>query len=213
MEKLEMTMINFFVCPGGLPPPPPPHQRHLAICEAALPPSSCHLWAAGRSGSVSQLSVPPPQSGARLFDACSCLSHPGENHLDRNKMKSLYLTLWRPFNRVVMHCYSLFHVFSLQDDNWCGEQMLLTRLIISYYMRPGPHLLPVSFCESWTCRREALKTVVKVWAQQQVTKRSFNRLCSPESKWKCWCQSLWHIKNNKHYTWLTGFYLILPSAN
>lgn len=107
MAQLEMTMINVFVCLGVLHRPP--HQRHRAICEAALPPSSCHLWAAGRSGSVSQLSVPPPQSGARLFDACSCLSHPGENHLDRNKMKSLYLTLWRPFNRVVMHCYSLFH--------------------------------------------------------------------------------------------------------
>lgn len=39
------------------------------FCEAALPSSSCHLWAAGRSGSVSQLSVPPLRS---LKHAAAC---------------------------------------------------------------------------------------------------------------------------------------------
>lgn len=139
MAQLEMTMINVFVCLGALHLPPSaiavPLVRCL-ICEAALPPSSCHLWATGRSGSVSQLSVPPPQSHARLFDACSCLSHPGENHLDRNKMKSLYLTLWKPFNRVVMYCYSLFHAefARWQLVRWTNAIITSYYNIILYHM-------------------------------------------------------------------------------
>lgn len=58
------------------PPSPSPGGARLGIfgetcdfCEAALPSSSCHLWAAGWSGSVSQLSVPPPRS---LKRAAAC---------------------------------------------------------------------------------------------------------------------------------------------
>lgn len=55
-----------------------------------LPPSE----AAGCSGSIS---VPPPQS---LMHAAACL-HPGENRLDRNKMKSPSLTV----HTLQQNCY------------------------------------------------------------------------------------------------------------
>lgn len=105
------------------------------ICEAALRSSSRHLWAerSGRSGSVSQLSVPPPQTHARAFEACSCLSHPGENHLDRNKMKSLYLTSWQPFNRTVIYCWFLFSCFVVRccpANIIMLNKMLLTRVVV-----------------------------------------------------------------------------------
>lgn len=64
------AMMNVFsaVCPRPAP------SRSLAgpvTCEAALPSSSCHLWAAARWGSVSQLSLLPARS---LKPAAGCYS-------------------------------------------------------------------------------------------------------------------------------------------
>lgn len=147
--------------------PPAASVRRL-ICEAALRSSSCHLWAAGRSGSVSQLSVPPhPQTPARVFDACSCLSHPGENHLDRNKIKSLYMTPWKPFNRAVIYWYSFF-MFCLQVANWCDaacehdyvEQMLLTHVVIWHQNESWDNMCCL---EKFGLAGHFSKTLLTVW--------------------------------------------------
>lgn len=57
-------------------------------------------------------------SSSSVFDACSCLLHPGENHLDRNQIKSLCMTLCQAFNRTVIYCYSVF-MFSSQVAKRC----------------------------------------------------------------------------------------------
>lgn len=50
-------------------------------------------------------------SSSTLFEACSCLLHPGENRLDRNKMKSPRMTLCQPLGRTLIYSSSsYFHV-------------------------------------------------------------------------------------------------------
>lgn len=50
-------------------------------------------------------------SSSALFEACSCLLHPGENRLDRNKMKSPRMTLRQPLGRTLIYSSSsYFHV-------------------------------------------------------------------------------------------------------
>lgn len=50
-------------------------------------------------------------SSSALFEACSCLLHPGENRLDRNKMKSPRMTLCQPLGTTLIYSSSsYFHV-------------------------------------------------------------------------------------------------------
>lgn len=150
----------FWLCEYFIPELHQTPQWDVWLARAALQSSSCHLWAAGRSGTVSQLSAPPAQTHARLFDACSCLSHPGENHLDRNTMKSLYLTLWQLFNRTVIYCSLLFfHILftSCQLVQCCLQTLLcwIYAINMCYYVAPnwklGQHLLSLSLSDNLTC--------------------------------------------------------------
>lgn len=166
-----MAMINaFFGSLRELQLPAAESSVRRWICEAALQSSPCHLWAAGWSGSISQLSVPPPQTHARAFDACSCLSHPGENHLDRNKMKSLYVTSWQTFNRTVYWWYYywwfLFHVLltSCQLVRCCLQTLCrINPINTCTYIAPkwklGQHLLSLSSREIRTFWTDVLKNI------------------------------------------------------
>ena len=135
------------------------------ICDwAALRSSSRHLWAErrGRSGSVSQLSAPPPQTHARAFEARSCLSHPGENHLDRNKMKSLYLTSWQPFNRTIIYCWFPFFMFCgamLPCKHYYVEQNAINTCCYKAAKWKLGHLRTLSFGEIRTCWTDVCFTV------------------------------------------------------